>query len=105
MQRQQAPYEKTILICVNERAPEEHSCGPKGAAEIARRFKELVKRAGLNDRVRVSRTLCLGLCESGPNVVVFPENVWYQGVKIGEVEEILRRHLPESKGGSTAPPP
>jgi (2Fe-2S) ferredoxin len=57
------------------------------------RLKELVARAGLKGRVRVNHAGCLDQCGHGPMVVVYPEDVWYGGVSVGDVEEIVEEHL------------
>lgn len=86
------PYDRVILVCVNERIPEEGpSCAPRGAVEIARALKERVKARGLKGRVRVSRTLCLGRCEFGPNIAVFPDNVWFRAVTPADLDAILEQ--------------
>jgi len=56
-------------------------------------FKRLVAEAGLKDRVRVNHSGCLDQCGHGPMVVVYPEAVWYWGVRVEDVEEIVRQHL------------
>ena len=35
----------------------------------------------------------LGLCERGPNMVVYPEGVWYSGVRAEDVREIVDAHF------------
>lgn len=86
------PYDRVIVICVNERAPGEGpSCAPKGSVEIARAFKARVKARNLKMRVRVTRALCLGQCEFGPNVAVFPDNVWFRAVTPSDVDAILEQ--------------
>lgn len=92
-QAPQPPYEKIVYVCVNERPPQEDSCGTRGSVDIARKLKETVKELKLPYKVRVSRVLCLGLCSIGPNLVIFPENVWYHGVKPEDIPEILRKHV------------
>ena len=37
----------------------------------------------------------LGLCEHGPNLVVYPEGTWYSGVTPADVPEIVRSHFGE----------
>jgi (2Fe-2S) ferredoxin len=44
-------------------------------------------------KVAVTRTSCLGPCELGPNVLVYPDGVMYVGVEAADVEEIFDRHL------------
>ncbi|MFI5272428.1 MAG: (2Fe-2S) ferredoxin domain-containing protein [Ktedonobacterales bacterium] len=56
-------------------------------------FKKLVKAHGLSGHVRVNHSGCLDQCGHGPMVVVYPEAVWYAGVRPDDVEEIVREHL------------
>jgi (2Fe-2S) ferredoxin len=86
------PYDKIFYVCVNERPPDQSSCGTRGSVDIARELKARVKSLNTPVRIRVSRALCLGLCQIGPNVAVFPDNIWYHGVKIEDIPEILRKH-------------
>ncbi|MCS7002568.1 MAG: hypothetical protein NZ518_06955 [Dehalococcoidia bacterium] len=37
--------------------------------------------------------VCHGRCRLGPNVLVTPDNVWYGGVSVADVEEIVDRHV------------
>jgi NADP-reducing hydrogenase subunit HndC len=91
------PYDKIIYICINERPAGEDSCGGRASADIAKKIKESVKSMNLPVKIRVSRTQCLGLCEIGPNVAIFPDNVWYHRVRLEDVPEILRKHVPAVK--------
>jgi (2Fe-2S) ferredoxin len=43
--------------------------------------------------VLVTGTTCLGPCEMGPNVVVYPEGTWYSQVKDSDVAVILDEHI------------
>lgn len=87
------PYERVIFVCCNSREPGEDACANRGAAELQKKLKEYAQSKGLKGRVRVSRSLCLGLCAVGPNVCVMPENVWYRGVSEQDLPEIQRRWI------------
>ena len=50
-------------------------------------------RPELWGRVAVTSCGCLGPCFEGPNLVVYPEGVWYAGVGPAEVAEIIDGHL------------
>ena len=41
----------------------------------------------------ITRTSCLGPCELGPSVLVYPESVMYVGVTAGDITEIFDEHL------------
>ena len=81
-----------ILVCTNERPPDgpKPSCGPRGSMEVDHRFKDRVKELGIRDQVMVVRTGCLKHCSQGITVAVWPYNLWYRGVTVGDVEEILQ---------------
>jgi (2Fe-2S) ferredoxin len=82
-----------ILVCLNERAPEaaKPSCAPRGSLAVYHRFKDRVKELGIRDQVMVVRTGCLKHCSQGITVAVWPYNLWYRGVTVEDVEEILQR--------------
>lgn len=54
--------------------------------------KELAKR-GLHKRIRANAAGCLDACEQGPAVVVYPEGIWYGGVTVDDVPEIVEHVL------------
>jgi len=82
-----------ILVCNNERPPDavKPSCGPRGALEVYRRFKDTVRARGIRDRVMVVRTGCLKHCSQGITVNIWPANTWYRRVTLDDVEEIVDR--------------
>lgn len=36
---------------------------------------------------------CLDACEYGPSLVVYPDEVWYGGVTVADVPEIIEEHI------------
>ena len=88
-------YERHCFVCVNQRAPDDPrgSCAAKGSAAIRDQLKAELKRRGLAGRIRANQAGCLDLCEQGPTIVVYPEQVWYAGVTLADVPEIVERHL------------
>ena len=81
MEKHTFPYSKIVFVCTNQRAPGERKCCANGGgAALRAKLKALVKARGLASQVRVSQSGCLNRCESGPNIMVFPDNAWYSGV-------------------------
>ncbi len=64
-----------------------------GGEEIHRSLKDMVIKAGLHQEIRINKSGCLDQCAQGPVLVVYPEGVWYVGVRPEDVEEIFRSHL------------
>jgi (2Fe-2S) ferredoxin len=94
--------ERHVLVCLNARPPgnPKGSCAEKGSETVFERLKALVKERGLGERVIVNRTSCLKHCSRGVTVAVYPENVWYAGVRPEDTEEICEAHL---RGGQPLP--
>ena len=91
MQTQPAPYEKIVFVCVHHREDGQGPCcAARGGAELHAALKEQVKALGLSAKIRVSRSGCLNRCAKGPNLMVFPDNVWHCGVTPEDLPEILR---------------
>ena len=109
-----------IFVCINERA-EGHPrgcCKEKGGIAVRDKLKKELTRAGLHGLVRANKAGCLDQCEQGVTMVVYPEQVWYGGVTVDDVEEIVQSHLvggnyvtrlmldsqPHLDGATTGPP-
>jgi (2Fe-2S) ferredoxin len=88
-----------IFICENLRSEDDPrgSCAAKGSAAIRDAMKKEIKVRGLRGKVRANQSGCLDACEFGPSVVVYPEGIWYGGVKPEDVPEILESHVIEGK--------
>jgi (2Fe-2S) ferredoxin len=99
MQQQPVPYKKIVFVCVNRRAPGEVCCAERGSLPIAEALKARIKSLGLTRDVRVSKSGCQDLCAKGPNVMVFPDDVWYHGVTQADVERIIQDVVRELSPG------
>ena len=88
-------FEKHIFVCTNQRdkGHPRGSCDPEGTGELHKLFKAAVAKRGLKGRVRANKAGCLDQCEHGPNVVVYPEQVWYGHVTASDVDEIVDQQI------------
>mgnify|MGYP000884819995 CR=1 FL=1 len=87
-------FEKHLFICTNQRAADARPCcGETCGLELVKEFKKEIKEAGLAAKIRAQRSGCLDACEYGPSLVVYPEGVFYGGVKQEDVSEIVKEHL------------
>ena len=73
-------------------------CGGTGCLSsksnlIRDEFNAQLKRLGLDNEVQVIMTGCFGLCEKGPVVIVYPDEVFYSKVAISDVQAICEEHL------------
>lgn len=93
-----AKPEKYVFVCTNER-PDGHpkgSCIQRGSADVLIAFRELQGEKGLV-HFKVVATGCLEPCLAGPTVYVAPDDVWYGGVTVDDVEGIIDEHLCEER--------
>jgi (2Fe-2S) ferredoxin len=90
-------YRAHVFCCTNERAPghPRGCCMEKGAVELRDYMKKRAKALGL-EGVRINNAGCLDRCELGPNLVIYPEGVWYTYRNQADIDEILETHV---KGG------
>lgn len=66
-------------------------CVVNGSLNVADRFEEVIAAVGAEDRVRVVRTGCHGLCEEGPLVAVSPQDIFYPRVSEEMAAPIVER--------------
>jgi (2Fe-2S) ferredoxin len=91
-------FRKHLFICTNQRAAgEKKSCGEAHGLELVKSFKRRIKDLGLNVEIRAQRAGCIDACDFGPSMVVYPEGVFYGGVSLDDVEEIIEQHLIRDK--------
>ena len=111
-------YQRHLFVCVNERPPDNPKgcCSAKASRQVRELLKEGLQARGLSRHVRSSTAGCLDACASGATVVIYPEGVWYGGVTVAELEDIIEKHevrgevverllIPLYAGGPTKFPP
>ena len=87
---------KHILVCVQGR-PAGHprgSCQDKGCGQTWQAFSDAFTTRNLwAAGYLLTNTGCLGPCNIGPSVLVYPEGVMYTGVKPQHIDTIIDEHL------------
>jgi sirohydrochlorin cobaltochelatase len=81
------PLTKHVLVCGNV------DCADGGSIGLIESLRRLVKAAGRQDDIRVTRTSCMGRCGEGPTVAVYPDGIWYRAVRETDAGELVREHL------------
>jgi (2Fe-2S) ferredoxin len=85
------PYSRHILVCTGG------FCSPdRRGRELYALLPGLLEREGLlfgPTRVKRGETPCLGVCEGGPIVVIYPDGIWYGAVNPALLERIVIEHL------------
>lgn len=76
-----------VLICGGGACISSHS------HELKKKLLEEIDKNGLSEEVNVVETGCMGPCELGPVMVVYPEGSFYINLKEENAEEIVREHF------------
>lgn len=80
-------YRSQVLVCGGDGCCDPHS------ADIYKFFKTELKRHNVDHEIELIKTGCLGLCELGPVVIVYPEGTFYSKVTVEDIPEIVEEHL------------
>jgi NADP-reducing hydrogenase subunit HndC len=76
----------SLLVCAGTGCVSNNSFSVKAALE-----KELAGR-GLQEEVQVVTTGCNGFCANGPIVVVKPDGIFYQFLKVEDIPRLVEEH-------------
>lgn len=90
------PAKYHAFFCTQSR-PEGHPrgcCTSKGAQPLYQHLSNKFMQNALWEKgVSVAQASCLGYCNAGPVMVVYPEGVWYQPQSTTDIDEIVESHF------------
>jgi (2Fe-2S) ferredoxin len=87
-----------IFVCTNQRSGHERlSCGEVHGLGLVAEFKKQLKDLNVNLKMRANKSGCLGICDFGPTVAIYPDGTFYVGVKKDDVKEIIESHIINKK--------
>lgn len=81
-------YEKHVFVCTSGK-----TCKAADSAATFEFLKHAARDADVAQRVRINHSGCMAQCGHGPMVVVYPEDVWYDGVSVDRARVIFDEHL------------
>ena len=82
-------YKTHVFVCTTG-----DSCPTQGNVEqYVKYLRDESVKAGLKADIRINKAGCFSQCGHGPMMVVYPENVWYAGVKQEDLPEIAQSHI------------
>ena len=75
--KSKSPYLSHAFVCTNDRQGTRRSCADGDSHSIRMSLKEEIGSRGWKGKIRVSQSGCLGLCDKGPNVLLYPRAVFW----------------------------
>jgi len=88
---QESPFDSHVFVCTNDRGGRRKSCADGNSQQTRARLQAAIKKRGWKGRVRVSPCGCMGLCDKGPNVLIYPQKSWYAAATSEDAEEIAAK--------------
>jgi len=84
-------YRSHVLVCAGA------GCISSACKAVQSTLQEHINLNGLGDEVTVVETGCMGPCDLGPVVMIFPDGVFYRKLKPEDAVEIVTEHLLKGK--------
>ncbi|MCS7239927.1 MAG: NADH-quinone oxidoreductase subunit NuoF [Candidatus Bipolaricaulota bacterium] len=77
----------SVLLCSGS------ACQSSGALAVKQALVQAIAQHDLGEEIQVVETGCMGPCELGPILLVYPDGTYYIRVKPADVEEIVVEHF------------
>jgi (2Fe-2S) ferredoxin len=76
-------FERHVLVCTG------NHCSQKGANPVLTRLRFELMRRKMNTKVLLNNCGTIDLCDIGPNIIVYPDNIVYSDVKENDIPDIV----------------
>ena len=87
------PFRLHLFVCTQQKPEGVASCPTNGAFAVLAALEREVQAQGLDNDVQLTTSGCMGLCDEGPIMLVYPEGVWYRKIQSSDAAEIVKTHL------------
>lgn len=86
-------YEKHIFFCLNQRANEKKCCFTNDTESLFSFAKQYLKQIDHDKKlkIRINKAGCLGRCQEGPVIVIYPDGIWYRYENEDDIKEIIEK--------------
>lgn len=91
------PFRIHLFVCTQQKPEGVTSCVASGSFAVLYGLDRELQAHGMDGEVQLTTSGCMGLCDEGPVMVVYPEGVWYRRVQKSDVPEIITSHLEGGK--------
>lgn len=91
------PFCLHLFVCTQQKPEGVPSCPADGARAVLDALDRELQSRGLGNDVQLTTSGCMGLCDEGPVMVVYPAGVWYRRLQPADVPEIVDSHLRDAR--------
>lgn len=93
MEIQNTPYRRQIFVCTHNANGEKACCADHEGEQIFKELREIAKQKKLHPMIRVAQAKCLGQCEKGANIMIYPENIYLSKVVLTDIPAIAQKYI------------
>lgn len=88
-------YKKHVFICTNQKEDGKTCCANSGGKPYFSYLKTRLKELNMHGpgKIRISQSGCLGRCDLGPCLAIYPEGIWYTYSSFTDIDEIIQQCL------------
>lgn len=87
------PFRIHLFVCTQQKPEGVPSCPANGSLIVLTALDREIQARGLGGDVQLTTCGCMGLCDEGPVMVVYPGGIWYRRVQSSDISEIVGQHL------------
>jgi (2Fe-2S) ferredoxin len=91
------PFRFHLFVCTQQKPEGVSCCAASGSLAVLGALDREIQSHGLNNDVQLTTCGCMGLCDEGPVMVVYPAGVWYRRVQASDAAAIVTSHLRDGK--------
>ncbi len=91
------PFRYHVFVCTQQKPEGTPCCSAGGSTKLLEVLQGELQKQGLFNHVQVTSCGCLGLCDNGPDMITYPDGIWYTGLKPEHIIEIVRSHFAEGR--------
>jgi (2Fe-2S) ferredoxin/SAM-dependent methyltransferase len=91
------PFRYHVFVCDQQKPEGVPCCSARGSAKTLEALRGEIAARHLGDQVQITVCGSVGVCERGPNLIVYPEGVWYSGVQPADVPELVETHFQQGR--------
>lgn len=89
-----------LFVCCRQREGKP-CCNKKGAESLVAELKKWIKETGVFNQIKVSKTSCLGYCDTGISACLYPQNKWFHEIQPDQLEKLKQMLTHEAKKDSS----
>lgn len=91
------PFSLHVFVCTQQKPEGVPACSAAGSLQVLQALQGELQAQETPAAVQLTTCGCLGLCDEGPILLVYPEGTWYRRVKPEDAAEIVSSHVRAGK--------